>query len=59
MLENKAKRQKQFDSIQYNPLKPFTSRMATPIMQDLFPKIDLAKIDLRDITKDTIIVDRE
>ena len=43
----------------YNALKPNTASYSTPYMRECFKKEDLAKKDLKDITKDTVVVNRD
>jgi predicted metal-dependent hydrolase len=57
--ENKRRHAEAKKAIKYNKLKPKTSKLSTPFMQSLYPKVDLAKVDLKDITKDTIHIDKE
>lgn len=57
--ENKAKKKQDFDNIKYSILKPKSSLLGTPFMRELYPREDLSKKDLKDITKDTIHIDKD
>lgn len=59
MHKNKMRLKKMKESINYSRLKPKSSLLNTPMMRDLKPKKDLAKTDLKDITKDTVHIDKE
>lgn len=43
MEKKKAQVESKYKSIKYNPVKPKTCTYETPIMQDLFPRVELAK----------------
>jgi len=55
----KEKRQLETSEIRYDSLKPATSKKNTPFMREIYPKQELAKIDLEDITKENINFDKE
>lgn len=57
--ENKLKRKRDNENIKYSTLKPRTSLLSTPFMKELHPREDLSKKDLKDITKDTIHIDKD
>lgn len=58
LREIKRKRREEEGKIKYDVLKPNTSRYTTPYMKECFKKKDLAKVDLKDITTDTIKLNR-
>lgn len=59
MHQNKLRYKRKKEAIKYNRLKPKSSFLNTPMMRDLKPKKDLAKTDLKDITKDTVHIDKD
>jgi len=59
LREIKKKRKEAEEAIKYDTLRPNTSKLSTPYMQECHKKEQLATKDLRDITKDTIHVDRD
>lgn len=40
---HKQKTAQKYGAIRYDPVKPKTSKYKTPIMQDLYPKVELAE----------------
>jgi type I restriction-modification system DNA methylase subunit len=40
---NKERAIAQKSNIKYNPIKPKTSKMSTPILEDLYPRVELAE----------------
>ena len=59
MRKIKSEKDKKFKKIEYNILKPKSSKLATPYMEECYPKVELAKIDLEDVTKETLKLDKE
>ena len=59
MHENKMRHKRRKEAIKFSRLKPKSSMLNTPMMRDLKPKKDLAKTDLKDITKDTVHIDKD
>ncbi len=43
MEKHKSQVQAKYDRIKYNPVKPKTCTYQTPIMEDLFPRVELAE----------------
>ena len=41
--KTKQAAQKKYKAIKYDPVKPKTSTFRTPIMEDLYPKVELAE----------------
>lgn len=59
IAETKQRHRERNAAIRFSRLKPKTSKLNTPMMRDLFPLTNLAKTDLRDITKHTVHIDKE
>lgn len=57
--EVKERHQQRNAAIRYSRLKPKTSNLNTPMMRDLVPANDLAKTDLKDITKHTVHIEKD
>ena len=59
LKEKKQQRELAKSSIRYDPRKPKTSMRSTPMLRELYPERNLHKTDMRDITKDTIHLDKD